>query len=102
MALPKFVCLCSAGVEVCIDLSAGTPNVLHWGRSIGKNSAEALEVSQLDPAPHCDFDEPQVIGIWRENARGFLGRPTIIGSRNGADFSQLFALADVIETRQAC
>jgi alpha-galactosidase len=97
MALPKFVCLCSAGVEVCIDLSAGTPNVLHWGRSIGQNSAEALEVSQLDPAPHCDFDEPQVIGIWRENARGFLGRPTIIGSRNGADFSQLFALADVIE-----
>ena len=97
MALPKSVCLCSAGVEVCIDLSAGTPNVLHWGRQIGKNNAEALEVSQLDPAPHCDFDEPRVIGIWRENARGFLGRPTIIGSRNGADFSQLFSLADVIQ-----
>jgi alpha-galactosidase len=97
MALPKSVCLCSAGVEVCIDLTAGTPNVIHWGRPIGKNNPEALEVSQLDPAPHCDFDEPQVIGIWRENARGFLGRPTVIGSRNGADFSQLFALADVIQ-----
>ncbi len=97
MALPKFICLCAAGVEVCIDLASGTPNVLHWGRPIGKNSHEALEVSQLDPAPHCDFDEPQVIGIWRENARGFLGRPTVIGSRNGADFSQLFVLADVIQ-----
>ncbi len=97
MALPKFICLCAAGVEVCIDLASGTPNVLHWGRPIGKNSPEALEVSQLDPAPHCDFDEPQVIGIWRENARGFLGRPTVIGSRNGADFSQLFVLADVIQ-----
>lgn len=97
MALPKFVCLCAADVEVCIDLSSGTPNVLHWGRPIGKNGNEALTVSQLDPAPHCDFDEPQVIGIWRENARGFLGRPTVIGSRNGKDFSQLFVLTDVIQ-----
>jgi alpha-galactosidase len=71
--------------------------VLHWGRAVGSNSPEALEVSQLDPAPHCDFDEPQVIGIWRENARGFLGRPTVIGSRNGADFSQLFTLRDVVQ-----
>jgi alpha-galactosidase len=71
--------------------------VLHWGRAVGSNSPEALEVSQVDPAPHCDFDEPQVIGIWRENARGFLGRPTVIGSRNGADFSQLFTLRDVVQ-----
>lgn len=97
MSLPKSVCLCAAGVEVCIDLSSGTPSVLHWGRPIGKNGSEALAVSQLDPAPHCDFDEPQVIGIWRENARGFLGRPTVIGSRNGKDFSQLFELTEVIE-----
>jgi alpha-galactosidase len=97
MALPKFVCLCAAGVEVCIDLGSGTPNVLHWGRAVGSNSPEALEVSQLDPAPHCDFDEPQVIGIWRENARGFLGRPTVIGSRSGSDFSQLFTLRDVVQ-----
>jgi alpha-galactosidase len=97
MSLPKFVCLCAADVEVCIDLSSGTPNVLHWGRPIGKNGSEALAVSQLDPAPHCDFDEPQVIGIWRENARGFLGRPTVIGSRNGKGFSQLFELTEVIQ-----
>jgi alpha-galactosidase len=71
--------------------------VLHWGRAVGSNSPEALEVSQVDPAPHCDFDEPQVIGIWRENARGFLGRPTVIGSRNGVDFSQLFTLRDVVQ-----
>ena len=97
MALPKSVCLCAAGVEVCIDLSAGTPNIIHWGSPIGRVNPENANLSQLDPAPHCDFDEPQVIGIWRENARGFLGRPTIIGSRSGGDFSQLFELVDVIE-----
>jgi alpha-galactosidase len=97
MALPKSVCLCAAGVEVCIDLSAGTPNIIHWGAPIGRVNAENANTSQLDPAPHCDFDEPQVVGIWRENARGFLGRPTVIGSRPGADFSQLFELVDVIE-----
>ena len=95
MALPEFVCLCSAGVEVCIDLTSGTPNVLHWGGQISQNNPRQLTLSQVEPAPHCDFDEPQVIGIWRENARGFLGRPTVIGSRNGKEFSHLFTLVDV-------
>ena len=97
MSLPKSVCLCAAGVEVCIDLTSGTPNVLHWGAPLGSLAADQAVISQNEPTPHCDFDEPQVIGIWRENARGFLGRPTVIGSRNGADFSQLFVLTDVIE-----
>ena len=97
MSLPQFVCLCDAGVEVCIDLSAGTPNVLHWGGRLGLNIESNITLSQREPAPHCDFDEPQVIGIWRENARGYLGRPTVIGSRNGRDFSHLFELVEVIK-----
>mgnify|MGYP000140203480 CR=1 FL=1 len=87
-----------AGVSVIFDTSAGTPNILYWGSSVGDvGNLDDFVRSQLDTAPPCDFDEPQVIGIWRENARGYLSRPTIIGSRNGADFSQKF---DLRETKQ--
>ncbi len=87
-----------AGVSVIFDTSAGTPNILYWGSSVGDvGNLDDFVRSQLDTAPPCDFDEPQVIGIWRENARGYLSRPTVIGSRNGADFSQKF---DLRETKQ--
>ncbi|MEY2676902.1 MAG: hypothetical protein RL510_922 [Actinomycetota bacterium] len=97
MPFTNLVSMISNDVQVIIDFTYGTPNVVHWGANIGKTADKYVRVTQLDPAPHCDFDEPQVIGIWRENARGFLGRPTIIGSRNGKDFSQLFTLKDVIK-----
>ncbi|MEY4348796.1 MAG: hypothetical protein RL719_93 [Actinomycetota bacterium] len=82
-----------AGVSVIFDTSANTPAILYWGAAVAEVvSAEDFVRSQLETTPPCDFDEPQTIGIWRENARGFLSRPTIIGSREGADFSQKFSL----------
>lgn len=84
------------GVTLLIDKSTGTPVVLHWGRELPSNINVAdLVRSQVEPTPHCDFDEPQQIGIWRENARGFLGAPTLVGSRAGRDFSHKFVLRDV-------
>ncbi len=85
-----------AGVSVIIDTSSGTPAILHWGAELPDVSApEDFVRTQLELTPPCDFDQPQTIGIWRENARGFLGRPTVIGSREGADFSQKFDLRDI-------
>nr|MSZ43792.1 hypothetical protein [Actinomycetota bacterium] len=88
-----------AGVSVIFDTSAGTPAILYWGAAVADiHAAEDLVRTQLELTPPCDFDDPQTIGIWRENARGYLGRPTIIGSREGADFTQMF---DLRETKQA-
>lgn len=85
-----------AGVSVIFDTSAATPAILHWGAALGDvSSPEDFVRTQLELTPPCDFDQPQTIGIWRENARGFLGRPTVIGSREGADFSQKFELREV-------
>lgn len=85
-----------AGVSVIFDTSSGTPSILHWGVELPDiHDAEDFVRTQLELTPPCDFDQPQTIGIWRENARGFLGRPTVIGSREGADFSQKFDLRDV-------
>ena len=88
-----------AGVSVIFDTSAGTPAILYWGAAVADiHAGEDLVRTQLELTPPCDFDDPQTIGIWRENARGYLGRPTIIGSREGADFTQKF---DLRETKQA-
>ncbi len=86
----------SDGVSVIFDLSANTPNIVHWGRAIADASLDILAI--LEPSPHCDFDEPQLIGIWRENARGFLGEPALRGSRPGRDWSHKFELRDVEST----
>lgn len=93
MAKSDLIHLKSDGVSVLIDTASGTPVVLHWGREIsGTIDAAGLRSSQIEPTPHCDFDEPQAAGIYRENARGFLGRPALAGSRNGLDWSQKFDL----------
>ena len=83
----------SDGVSVIFDLSANTPNIAHWGRAVADTSLDILAI--LEPSPHCDFDEPQLIGIWRENARGFLGEPALRGSRPGRDWSPKFDIRDV-------
>lgn len=85
--------LSEAGVSVLIDTTSGTPAVLHWGRALPSNIDVAeLVRSQVEPTPHCDFDEPQTIGIWRENARGFIGAPALVGSRPGRDWSHHFTV----------
>ena len=85
-----------SGVSVIIDTSFGTPNVLHWGREISEGNFEDFVTAQLETTPHCDFDDPELIGIWRENARGFQGAPAIQGSSSGQHWSQKF---DLIETK---
>lgn len=84
-----------AGVSVLIETASATPNIVHWGRELNDEIAESeLLLAIGEPTPHCDFDDPQRVGVWRENARGFLGAPTLIGSRAGLDFSQLFVLRE--------
>lgn len=86
------------GVSVVFETASGTPNLVHWGRAIS-GGLDELEVLRAigEVTPHCDFDDPQRVGVWRENARGFLGAPAVVGSRDGLDFSQLFVLR---ETKQ--
>jgi alpha-galactosidase len=81
------------GVSLIVDISTGTPAILHWGADIGFTSiGDDLALIARESSPHADLDEPQNPGIWRENARGFLGRPAIQGHRLGQDWSQLFAV----------
>ena len=94
-AIPEATILSQQGVALIIDFSSGTPQILHWGRHLGDNDIAQLRLAYAEPAAHAELDEYQVPGIWRENARGFLGRPTVLGHRSGRDFSQLFELVRV-------
>ena len=83
------------GVSAIFDTSTGTPALLHWGAAVHAVVKDADLIKALrETTPNCDFDDPQTIGIWRENSRGFLGRPTVVGSRAGLDFTHHFVLTD--------
>lgn len=92
----NFVTLTADGVSVVIDLSTGTPVVLHWGSNIGDVEIVQLRSALQEAVPHADLDTNQNPGIWRENARGYLGRPAVLGHRGGQDWSQRF---DIVETK---
>lgn len=86
--------LTADGVSLLIDLSTGTPVIVHWGRSLGAANVDLVKLTK-DGQPPSDLDSPQQAGIWRENARGFLGRPALLGHRNGQDWTQLFTVTGV-------
>lgn len=94
--MTSVVHLSRAGVSVVIDTAADTPAIVHWGKALPADiNLESLAQATREVTPHCDFDEPQTIGVWRENSRGFLGAPTLIGSHDGLNFSQHFVLRDI-------
>jgi alpha-galactosidase len=91
-----FYTLESDGVSVIIDLATGTPVVLHWGAVLGSNIKPAdLRKAMQEGVPHSDLDAYQNPGVWREGARGYLGRPAVLGHRNGLDWSQQFDITAV-------
>jgi alpha-galactosidase len=92
----NFATLNADGVSVVIDLATGTPVILHWGSDLGAIKAADLRSALQEGVPHADLDAYQNPGIWRENARGYLGRPAVLGHRGGQDWSQQF---DIVETK---
>lgn len=83
------------GVSLLVDLSSGTPVIVHWGSDLGTATPD-LATLVGDGLPGSDLDSPVAAGVWRENARGFLGRPALLGHRNSQDWTQLFAVTSVV------
>jgi alpha-galactosidase len=92
----NLVTLSADEMSVVIDLATGTPVVLHWGSNLGGINDADLRSALQEGVPHADLDTYQNPGIWRENARGYLGCPAVLGHRDGQDWSQQF---DIVETK---
>lgn len=81
------------GSSVVFELNDDTLSILHWGQDLGVTGSLAdLAKAILEPAAHAELDAPLATGVWRENSRGHLGRPALIGHRAGTDFSTKFRL----------
>ena len=95
---PEQVTLRSNARELVIDFASGTPVIQHFGRVLEHDSVSAIRIAMHDSVPHADLDEYINPGIWRENARGFHGRPALLGHRAGQDWSQKFEIESVTYT----
>lgn len=94
--IPAFVALNADGVQLIVALSSGTPVILHFGADLGSNlDIEQLNLASKEAVPHADLDDHINPGIWREDARGFHGRPSLLGHSNGQRWASLFTIKDV-------
>jgi alpha-galactosidase len=95
LSKPSFHHLQQSGVSLLLDLSDHCVQVMHFGRSLGQvDSILDWQLSQQEPVAHAELDEPIWPGIYRENSRGNIYRPALLGHRFGLDFSPKFLLHD--------
>ncbi|MGN7799476.1 alpha-galactosidase [Leifsonia sp. 22587] len=96
---PELIHLTAAGVSVLLDLRGGQlPTIPHWGAALGPvdaAEAAAIAVSDVRPVAPNAPDEPARVAILPEQRTGWLGRPGLSGSRDGADWSPYFRVAEV-------
>lgn len=93
---PPYVQLDSGSSAMVIGTASGTPEIVHWGSQLGDDLNEAaIRGLFSDSIAHNDSDIVSARGVWRENARGHLGRPTLVAHRSGLDFSPLFELQEL-------
>jgi alpha-galactosidase len=79
-----------------IDLSQGTAEIIHWGKDLGEiKSIADYTRAALEPVAHAELDDQMYNSIWRENSRGNIGRPALLGHREGKAFSQKFEICCV-------
>jgi len=88
--------LSSDGVSFIVDVSNGTPEIVHWGEAL-EELADSIEFSKASSqaAPHADIDNPLRTGFWRESSRGFFGQPALQGHREGSHWSPMFEISQV-------
>ena len=79
--------------SLLIEVVNGALVIRHWGAPIlGQNHDIAL-ASRVSIA-NSSWDEPQLPGLMRESSRGFLGRASLSGHRNGKAWSTKFEVTD--------
>ena len=86
----------AAGVSIVLDSrGSALPAIIYWGSDLGDLSIDDLaEVEFATRAPVGDsrVDVPERVSVLPAPVEGWVGRPGIIGSRQGTAFSASFTL----------
>ncbi|HEY6744847.1 MAG TPA: alpha-galactosidase [Mycobacteriales bacterium] len=89
----------AAGCSLVLD-ARGPVTVPHWGPALGSLSSSDLEAvadSVVAAVPRGSQDTPVPAGLLPAYASGDPGRPGLLGSRGGRDFSPLFGAPSVTQ-----
>jgi len=79
--------------SLLLEVVDGALVIQHWGAPIHGDLA-SVQTAIRPSIANSSWDEPQFPGIMRESSRGFLGRPTLSGHRNGKAWSTKFEVTD--------
>ena len=83
----------TAHSSLLCEVVDGALLIRHWGAPLTGDIAH-VELAQRPSIANSAFDQSQSGGIMRESSRGFLGRPTLSGHRNGSAWSTKFEVTD--------
>lgn len=84
----------SSGSAVVVDLSSGSPLILHWGTDLGPELPDLAILG--DAVAHSALDVPVLLELITQGSSGWRGRPGLRGYRptgEGAGFSPRLRLS---------
>lgn len=87
--------------SLLIEVVAGAVVIRHWGASLAGDLTE-IALASTSSISNSSWDLAQFPGIMRESSRGFLGRPTVSGHRNGTAWSTKFDVTDFHHIERHC
>ncbi len=87
--------------SLLLEVREGALVIAHWGGPLIGSISET-RVAQNQSIANSSWDLPQNPGIMRESARGFLGRPSLSGHRNGKAWSTKFEVTDFHHVNNHC
>ncbi len=88
---PTLIHLRGRRSSLVVDLSAGTPTVLHWGAALPDGLEPGELRTALTPAiPQAGLDVTVPLTLLPADAAGFVGQPGLAGHRDGLAWSPVF------------
>ena len=79
--------------SLLLEVVDGALIIQHWGAPLHGEIA-SVQTAIRPSIANSSWDFPQFPGIMRESSRGFLGRPTLSGHREGKAWSTKFEVTD--------
>lgn len=86
----------AADTSIIFDLIDQQLAIVYWGKAL--TNAEGIEKNRdllADGFNFSELDQPINSGFWRENSRGHLGIPALLGHHEGKNFSTNFTVSKI-------